>query len=165
MTAERGLPSMVCFSYRFKGCGALCTGACGAGHARGNLPRLHAVFAGGRRPFFTICRAPGGTKKALTGTGALGDLGCHALDLVGFVTGKGYRRAVGHADTFVHSRRLEEGEGMGPVDVDDFCHYLMEMDGKTAANFSVTRFAYMAAATTSAWRSTAARARSSTVWT
>src|SRR5699024_8918824 len=32
--------------------------------------------------------------------------------------------------------------GMGEVDVDDFCHYLMEMDGKTSANFSVTRFAY-----------------------
>ena len=31
---------------------------------------------------------------------------------------------------------------MGEVDVDDFCHYLMEMDGKTSANFSVTRFAY-----------------------
>lgn len=59
-----------------------------------------------------------------------------------FVTGKGYCKAVGHADTFVHQRRLEEGEGMGEVDVDDFCHYLMEMDGKTSANFSVTRFAY-----------------------
>ena len=76
------------------------------------------------------------------GTGALGDLGCHALDLVSFVTGKNYRKAVGHTDTYVTQRRLEEGEGYGPVDVDDFCHYLMEMDGKTSANFSVTRFAY-----------------------
>ena len=39
-------------------------------------------------------------------------------------------------------QKIEEGEGYGPVDVDDFCHYLMEMDGKTSANFSVTRFAY-----------------------
>ena len=81
-------------------------------------------------------------QKELTGTGALGDLGCHALDLVSFVTGKNYRKAVGHTDTYVTQRRLEEGEGYGLVDVDDFCHYLMEMDGKTSANFSVTRFAY-----------------------
>ena len=141
MTAERGLPSMVCFSYRFKAA---------ARYARelveqGMLGEIYHVYmqylqAGGG-PSYDLPRS-WRYQKALTGTGALGDLGCHALDLVGFVTGKGYRRAVGHADTFVHSRRLEEGEGMGPVDVDDFCHYLMEMDGKTAANFSVTRFAY-----------------------
>ena len=74
----------------------------------------------------------------------MGDLGCHALDLVRFVTGKEYTRVVGHTGTYVHERKLlpKDGEGTGKVDVDDFCHYLMEMDGKTSANFSVTRFAY-----------------------
>ena len=86
---EKGIPNMVCFSYRFKAA---------------------ARYA-----------------KELVEKGMLVDI---------------YRKAVGHTDTYVTQRRLEEGEGYGPVDVDDFCHYLMEMDGKTSANFSVTRFAY-----------------------
>ncbi len=72
----------------------------------------------------------------------MGDLGCHALDLVSFVTGKDYVKAVGHADTFTKMRRLEEGEGLGPVDVDDFCNFLMEMEDGVAADFEITRFAY-----------------------
>ena len=61
--------------------------------------------------------------KSRTGSGALGDLGCHALDLVRFVTGKEYTRLVGHVGTYVHERQNLDGTGMGPVDVDDFCNY------------------------------------------
>ena len=141
MTAERGLPSMVCFSYRFKAAARYAKELVD----KGLLGEIYHVYmqylqAGGG-PSYDLPRS-WRYQKSLTGTGALGDLGCHALDLVSFVTGKDYCKAVGHADTFVHQRRLEEGEGMGEVDVDDFCHYLMEMDGKTSANFSVTRFAY-----------------------
>ena len=55
------------------------------------------------------CPGLGATSRSLQGTGALGDLGCHALDLVSFVTGKDYVKAVGHADTFTKMRKLEEG--------------------------------------------------------
>ena len=141
MTAERGLPSMVCFSYRFKAAARYAKELV----EKGLLGEIYHVYMqylqGGGGPSYDLPRS-WRYQKSLTGTGALGDLGCHALDLVSFVTGKGYCKAVGHADTFVHQRSLEEGEGMGEVDVDDFCHYLMEMDGKTSANFSVTRFAY-----------------------
>ena len=47
--------------------------------------------------------------------------------------------------------------------MDDFCNYLMEMDGKTAADFEITGLP-MAAATTSVWKSTAVRAPWSTLW-
>ena len=132
---------MVCFSYRFKAAARYAKELV----EKGMLGDIYHVYMqylqGGGGPSYDLPRSWRYQKK-LTGTGALGDLGCHALDLVSFVTGKNYRKAVGHTDTYVTQRRLEEGEGYGPVDVDDFCHYLMEMDGKTSANFSVTRFAY-----------------------
>lgn len=138
---EKGIPNMVCFSYRFKAAARYAKELV----EKGMLGDIYHVYVqylqGGGGPSYDLPRSWRYQKK-LTGTGALGDLGCHALDLVSFVTGKNYRKAVGHTDTYVTQRRLEEGEGYGPVDVDDFCHYLMEMDGKTSANFSVTRFAY-----------------------
>ena len=138
---EKVIPNMVCFSYRFKAAARYAKELV----EKGMLGDIYHVYMqylqGGGGPSYDLPRSWRYQKK-LTGTGALGDLGCHALDLVSFVTGKNYRKAVGHTDTYVTQRRLEEGEGYGPVDVDDFCHYLMEMDGKTSANFSVTRFAY-----------------------
>lgn len=141
MTKERNLPNMVCFSYRFKPA---------ARYARALLEK--GVLGEIYHVYMQYLQAGGGPAwdlprswryiKAMTGTGALGDLGCHALDLVSFVTGKNYQKAVGHTGTFMKQRRLEEGEGVGPVDVDDFCNYMMEMDGGTAADFNITRFAY-----------------------
>lgn len=141
MTKERGLPNMVCFSYRFKPAARYAKELL----EKGLLGEVYHVYmqylqAGGG-PSWDLPRS-WRYIKSMTGTGALGDLGCHALDLVSFVTGKGYRKAVGHTGTFTKQRRLEEGEGTGLVDVDDFCNYLMEMDGDTAADFNITRFAY-----------------------
>ena len=141
MTAEKNLKNMVCFSYRFKAAARYMKDIV----AQGSIGQIYHVYmqylqAGGG-PEWDLPRSWRYIKE-LTGTGALGDLGCHALDLVSFVTGKDYVKAVGHADTFTKMRKLEEGEGLGEVDVDDFCNYLMEMDGKTAADFEITRFAY-----------------------
>ena len=141
MTAEKNLKNMVCFSYRFKAAARYMKDII----AQGSIGQIYHVYmqylqAGGG-PEWDLPRSWRYIKE-LTGTGALGDLGCHALDLVSFVTGKDYVKAVGHADTFTKMRKLEEGEGLGEVDVDDFCNYLMEMDGKTAADFEITRFAY-----------------------
>ena len=123
---EKNVKNMVCFSYRFKAAARYAKELV----EKGMLGDIYHVYMqylqGGGGPSYDLPRSWRYQKK-LTGTGALGDLGCHALDLVSFVTGKNYRKAVGHTDTYVTQRRLEEGEGYGPVDVDDFCHYLMEM--------------------------------------
>ena len=81
-------------------------------------------------------------QKELTGSGALGDLGSHALDLVRFVTGKEYKRLVSHTGTFVHERQKLDGSGMGKVDVDDFSNYMAEMEDGAACTFRITRFGY-----------------------
>lgn len=83
-----------------------------------------------------------GYVKSRTGTGALGDLGSHALDLVRFVTNKEYTRVVGHTGTYVHERPLLDGKGVGKVDVDDFSNYMADMEDEISVSFQITRFAY-----------------------
>jgi predicted dehydrogenase len=140
-TAAAGLKSMVCFSYRFKAA---------ARYARelvqsGILGELYHVSM----QYFQSWGLPGADTslvwrfiKERAGSGALGDLGSHALDLVRFVTGKGYTRVVADAETFVTERRFPGNDGRGKSDVDDFCNYMARLEGGASANFQITRFAY-----------------------
>ncbi|MDR3172810.1 MAG: Gfo/Idh/MocA family oxidoreductase, partial [Treponema sp.] len=140
-TKERGVKNMVCFSYRFK------TAARYARHLvqSGVLGELYHVYtqyfqAWGNPDFNTplVWRFV----KSRTGSGALGDLGCHALDLARFITGREYTRVVGDAGTLVKERPLPGASGKGIVDVDDYCHYLARMEGGVSAVFEITRFGF-----------------------
>jgi predicted dehydrogenase len=140
-TEEAGVKNMVCFSYRFK------TAARYARHLvqSGALGDLYHVYM----QYFQAWGNPDSGVplvwrfvKARTGSGALGDLGCHALDLARFVTGRNYTKIVGDADTLVKERPLPGGGGTGLSDVDDYCHYLARMEGGVSAVFEITRFGF-----------------------
>lgn len=141
VTAERGVKSMVCFSYRFKAAARYARDLI----ERGLLGDIYHVdmqyYQAWGLPHFNT-KLLWRFEKQHTGSGALGDLGSHALDLVRFVTGKDYTRLLSHAGTFTKERERLDGSGMGPVDVDDFANYFAEMDGGTAATFRITRFGY-----------------------
>lgn len=132
------IPNMVCFSYRFKAA---------ARYARwlikqGSLGRIYHVYgqylqswADSDLPLvwrFEKCRS---------GSGALGDLGVHMIDLVRFLVGE-FTKVSGMTGTFVTSRKLCNAEGYGAVDVDDYCHFLAELEGGIGASFSISRYAY-----------------------
>lgn len=138
---RRHLSSMVCFSYRFKAA---------ARYARelvrgGELGEIYHVnmryFQAWGLP---VCNTPLLWRfvSGRTGSGALGDLGSHGLDLVRFVTGREYERLISHQGTFVREREKLDGSGLGPVDVDDFSNTLACMEGGLPAVFEITRFAY-----------------------
>jgi len=81
------------------------------------------------------------------GTGALGDLGCHMVDLLRFITGGEFTRLTSDFDTFIKKRPLPGGDGsvMGDVDVDDYIDIAGQMagaGGPIAANVSISRYAY-----------------------
>jgi len=62
------------------------------------------------------------TDAELAGSGALGDLGAHTIDLARFLVGDragDVERVSGHLRTFVDERPTEDGEGSRPVTVDD----------------------------------------------
>lgn len=88
--------------------------------------------------------------KAKAGSGALGDIGAHVVDLAQFVTGERLTGVTGLLETFVRERPVpasfaglsgEAGEGTGPVTVDDAAVFFGRLAGGGLAAFEATRFA------------------------
>ena len=66
-------------------------------------------------------------KKAKAGSGVLGDLGSHAMDLVRFWAGEP-TRVMGYTKTLYDTRPAEDGSGMESVDCDDLAWVVGETD-------------------------------------
>ncbi len=80
-------------------------------------------------------------KKELAGSGALGDIGAHSVDLAHFLVG-GISEVVGMTETFVKERPLEGSDGeTGEVTVDDAAAFLARFDNGAMGTFEATRFA------------------------
>jgi predicted dehydrogenase len=86
------------------------------------------------------------------GSGALGDLGAHVIDLVRFLSGEEIDEVVSLLETFVTERPLaafgvglsaeaNEGGATGRVTVDDACVVLARLQGGAMATLEATRMA------------------------
>jgi predicted dehydrogenase len=89
-------------------------------------------------------------RKEVAGSGALGDIGAHIVDLTQFVSGQSIASVSALTETFVRTRPLPEsssglgasgGAGTGEVTVDDAALFLARMDGGAVATYEATRFA------------------------
>ena len=78
--------------------------------------------------------------EELAGSGALGDLGAHTIDLARFLVGD-VERVSGHLRTFVDERPTEDGNETKPVTVDDAYSAQAELEGDVMATFEASRFA------------------------
>jgi predicted dehydrogenase len=88
--------------------------------------------------------------KAKAGSGALGDIGAHVVDLAQFLTGQHLTSVAGHLTRFIERRPLATvasglsgrgGAETGEVTVDDAAVFLGRTDGGALATFEATRFA------------------------
>jgi len=88
--------------------------------------------------------------KARAGSGALGDIGAHIIDLTQFITGERITGVSATTETFIEERPLpgavhglsaEVGTGRGQVTVDDAAIFLARLTGGALATFEATRFA------------------------
>jgi predicted dehydrogenase len=79
-------------------------------------------------------------QKAQAGSGALGDLGAHILDLGRFLVGE-IRSVSGLARTFIEERARLDGKGTGKVDVDDAFVAAVEFEGGAIGTVEATRYA------------------------
>ncbi|MFC5277947.1 Gfo/Idh/MocA family protein [Halorubrum rubrum] len=84
----------------------------------------------------------------LAGSGALGDLGAHSIDLAGFLVGDavgGIDRVSGHLETFVEERPVLDDEGnveeYRDVTVDDAFSAQVAYDSGAMGTFETSRFA------------------------
>lgn len=77
--------------------------------------------------------------KSVAGSGALGDLGAHIIDLARYLVGEP-AKVMGMTQTFVKERPLPEGSGMGKVDVDDAFVALLEFENGALGTVEASRF-------------------------
>ena len=144
-TTKKGVPNMVCFSYRFIAAARYAreliqSGALGKiYHVDGEyyqgwgLPNIKNGSVGGLAWRFI---------KEQAISGALGDLGCHMIDLIRFMTGREFTRLTSDYDTFIHKRPIPGTDIMGDVTVDDYVSIIGQLEGPIGANLSITRYAY-----------------------
>jgi len=79
---------------------------------------------------------------AQAGSGALGDLGAHAIDLAQHLAGDRIAGVSALTETFVRERPLADGGGArGPVTVDDAALFIARFAGGALGGFEATRFA------------------------
>jgi len=77
--------------------------------------------------------------KSVAGSGAIGDLGAHIIDLAHFLVG-GIKGVSALTKTFIKERALEDGSGVGNVDVDDAFAAAIEFENGAIGTLECTRF-------------------------
>jgi len=75
------------------------------------------------------------------GSGALGDLGAHVVDLARYLTGDEIAGVSAVSATFVRERPMADGTGNGTVTVDDAVVFAGRLASGALASFEATRYA------------------------
>jgi predicted dehydrogenase len=119
--------------------------------AQGRLGEIRQVRAEYLQDWLSDADAPltWRMQKERAGSGALGDIGAHAVDLTEYITGQRVQRVSGILETIVAERPVlgegsglsgTAGEGTGPVTVDDLALFTGRLSGGALASFEATRF-------------------------
>ncbi|TFB18286.1 Gfo/Idh/MocA family oxidoreductase [Microbacterium sp. 3H14] len=143
-----GVRSMVGFTYRRVPAVTLLRDLI----AQGKVGRVQQVRAAYRQDWLVDPEMPLAWRlqKEHAGSGALGDIGAHIIDMTRFVTGQEIVRVSGTVDRIVKTRPLQgEGsglsgtaaEGRGEVTVDDVAIFTGRLADDTLVSFEATRFA------------------------
>ena len=146
--AGRGVRSMVGFNYRRVPAAALARQLV----AEGRLGEIRHVRAQYLQDWIADPEFPlvWRLQKERAGSGALGDLGAHIIDLAQYVAGQTISGVSAITETFVKQRPLAAdssglsatgGSRTGPVTVDDAALFLARFDGGAVGSFEATRFA------------------------
>ncbi|HEX6338251.1 MAG TPA: Gfo/Idh/MocA family oxidoreductase [Jiangellaceae bacterium] len=144
----RGVRSMVGFTYRRVPAIKLARSLV----ADGRLGEVRHVRAQYLQDWLIDPQAPLSWRldKTRAGSGALGDIGAHIVDLTQYITGERIVGVSAILETFVKERPFAAssdglagtaGEGTGPVTVDDAAIFLGRFSGGALATFEATRFA------------------------
>ncbi|WP_045277419.1 Gfo/Idh/MocA family protein [Microbacterium terrae] len=145
--AARGVRSMVGFTYRRVPATTFARDLV----AQGRIGEIRQVRAEYLQDWLTDAESPLTWRldKELAGSGALGDIGAHAIDLTEYITGQKVTTVSGIIETLVAERPvLGEGSGLsgtagttrGPVTVDDLALFTGRLESGALASFEATRF-------------------------
>jgi len=139
--AAGGVRAMVGFNFRRVPAVALARELVAAGRL-GALRHVRAAYLGSHLldPELPLVWR---LQAAEAGSGALGDLGAHAIDLAQYLAGDRIAGVSALTETFVRERPLADGSGgqLGPVAVDDAALFIARFVGGALGGFEATRFA------------------------
>ena len=145
--AEAGVRAMVGFTYRRVPATTLAHDLVAAGRI-GEIRQVRAEYL---QDWLSDAEAPltWRLQKDRAGSGALGDIGAHAIDLAEYITGERLTAVTGVLETLVGERPLlGAASGLsgsarterGPVTVDDVALFTGRLHGGALASFEATRF-------------------------
>lgn len=145
--AARGVRSMVGFTYRRVPATTFARDLVAAGRI-GEVRQVRAEYL---QDWLMDAESPltWRLNKEKAGSGALGDIGAHAIDLTEYITGQRVTGVSGIIETLVKERPLlGEGHGLsgtasterGPVTVDDVALFTGRLSEGALASFEATRF-------------------------
>jgi predicted dehydrogenase len=146
--AESGVRSMVGFTYRR----VPAIGLAQRLIAQGRIGVIRNVRAQYLQDWIVDPKAPlfWRLRKEVAGSGALGDIGAHIVDLVQYMCGEQITGLSALTATFIKERPLPastsglsgtSGTEMGEVTVDDAAVFIAKLSGGGLATFEATRFA------------------------
>jgi predicted dehydrogenase len=149
--AADGVRAMVGFTYRRVPAIALARRLV----ADGRIGEIRHVRAQYLQDWITDPEAPLSWRldKSKAGSGSLGDIGAHIIDLAQHITGERLTEVSGQLETFVKERPVAAGETAGtlggggastergPVTVDDAAVFIARLSGGGLGVFEATRFA------------------------
>jgi predicted dehydrogenase len=146
--AEKGVRAMVGFTYRRVPAVTFARDLVAAGRI-GTVRQVRAQYL---QDWLSDAEAPMTWRldKTLAGSGSLGDIGAHAIDLAQFITGSRLTSVSGVLETLVAERPLlADARGLsgtasaerGKVTVDDVALFTGRFDDGVLGSFEATRFA------------------------
>jgi predicted dehydrogenase len=137
--AKSGALAMVGFNYRRVPALALARKYVEEGRI-GTLRHVRAVYL---QDWLTDPQAPMTWRMQAerAGSGALGDLGAHIVDITRYLTGEEIEGVSALSATFTKERPFADGTGTGTVTVDDAVVFTARMSGGALASFEATRCA------------------------
>lgn len=146
--AKNGVFAMVGFTYRRVPAIQLARKLVAEGHL-GQIRQIRAQYL---QDWLSDPQAPLTWRldKEKAGSGALGDIGAHIIDMTQFITGQEITEVSGSLRTFVTERPVATGlSGLsgtagtetGPVTVDDAAVFLANLSGGALGVYEATRFA------------------------
>lgn len=135
---ENPVDNMMCFSYRFMPAVRYAKQLIDKGMI-GDIINVDvaylksSAFMEGRRLEWRFV-------KEYAGSGVLGDLGVHLIDMAELLCGK-ILKVSAITEIVVKERKRLTSEELAPVETDDYCSFIAEMENNIKSNFVITRCA------------------------
>lgn len=137
--SQNPVKNMMCFSYRFMPAVRYAKWIM-ENHLIGDVVSIDVAYLKSSA-FWTGRRLDWRFVKEYAGTGVLGDLGVHLIDMAEFLTGN-ITEVVAECKTVVKKRKRLDSEELADVETDDYCSFLAKIDHDIDASFVITRCAY-----------------------